>query len=173
MGRGKRRQVQQSFRQGCCQHAQTHTHTHTQTTLRQKNLTEESDLRKVQFICVLLAAENVPWLDLINVLRWSRSAGGFFSGKFVGLLTFWLSPGGVACFLGRRRAARLAGRFKDGEAVKQGQGADPRQLGQLGQEQSSPWRHHVLQVMFYTPSTDQVDYTLQSSCHTKLFAHNK
>lgn len=43
-------------------------------------------------------------------------------------------------------AEELDGCSQDGDAVGEGQGADTRQLGVPGEEQSSTRRHHVFQV---------------------------
>lgn len=49
----------------------------------------------------------------------------------------------------QKNLSRLCSLREDGGALREGQGADTRQLGEPGQEQSSSWCHYVFQVISY------------------------
>lgn len=131
---------------------------------------------QVQFICVPLAGEYVPRCSFSSNIGECAAqrdvcAAGGLRGK-LDVLICWCygfpqpepsRPAEESCASLVEDVSRVAGRGKDGEAVKQRQGADTRQLGQPGQEQSSPWRHHVFQVMFYVSSPNQVNGTIRYS----------
>ncbi|KAL3049139.1 hypothetical protein OYC64_008589 [Pagothenia borchgrevinki] len=115
-GWGKREQVHQSVRQGCCLHTQTHSHTLKQrdpsARVHQKKFREKTDFKKKNLPRVLIQRE-------------------------------------------------------DGEAVRERQGADTRQLGEPGQEQSSSWCRHVFQnsVVFVCGRLFELDPELLTLFH--------
>lgn len=128
---------------------------------------------QVPFICVPLAGECVPRRSFSSNIGERAAqrdvcAAGGLRGK-LDVLICWCygfpqpepsRPAEESCAALVEDVSRVAGRGEDGEAVKQRQGADTRQLGQPGQEQSSPWRHHVFQVMFDVSRQNQVNDTI-------------
>lgn len=64
----------------------------------------------------------------------------------------------------QKNLSRVCSLREDGEAVRERQGGDTRQLGEPGQEQSSSWCHHVFKVMFYTTNMIHMQLVSEVTC---------
>lgn len=115
MGRGKRRQVQQSLRQGCCPHAQTHPHTLRPPCARR---TSQRRVTGTVYSCPSSWGTCSPSLILKRYrwmccsawclcCRWAEGEVGCVDLLMLRLSSSWAfsSCRGVVCFLRRRRVS--------------------------------------------------------------------
>lgn len=152
---GEKEQVHQSGRQLPAAQKQSHTETDRPPSFTAPEEVEREDWPPAGTVPPFILQSYLMWFStafyLFVCLFFCRWVSRSFICGFTPIL--WLSSDrallscrGLVCFPFRR--SFLAS--KDGEAVRERQGADTRQLGEPGQKQSSTRGDHVLQVIqFY------------------------